>query len=162
MLIGQPRPGRCERWCRVGKDRAPKGSSHCAVRPPGRSMVKRPKKIGIWIIIGRQPLDRIDPVILVELHDLLVHPRRVVFIFFASAPASWARARTCGASTCWLCSGAARGQVSRSPSGREWRPRNCRRTVHQIHEVEQRLANDLEEPKSMISASSCSSCARRW
>src|SRR5437867_6538803 len=91
--------------------------------------------------------DRINAVLLVQLHHLLVHPSWIVFVFVAQLLDFW-RERS------HLTHGAV-GFVLDWPErefddGGEGQNRETvivQPTVQQVHEVEQKLAHDLEHPE---------------
>ena len=96
---------------------------------------------------GQTAADRVDAVLFVKLHQLLVHPRRIVFVLVPQLLHFGVERRH-------LAHGPVRPVLNRPERELDNRgesengePVIVQPAVEQVHEVEQKLADDLEYPE---------------
>src|SRR6266436_4653696 len=91
--------------------------------------------------------DRINAVLLVELHHLLVHPSRIIFVFVAQLLNFWRERshlthRAVGFVLDWP-----KRELDDGGEGQNREAIVVQPTVQQVHEIEQQLADYLEHPE---------------
>src|SRR5450759_4755567 len=91
--------------------------------------------------------NRIDAVLLVELHHLLVHPSWIVFVFFAQLLHFWRKRSHLTHGAVGFVLDWPKRELDDGSEGQNREAVVVQPTVQQVHEIEQQLADYLEHPE---------------